>query len=101
MLIPLRTTHGLFAARRGDHRPDVRAVLYQSIGAIVGSNVVLWVVEWNAGALVAFGASHSPLSFRVDLQWQQLNGKQVAVSQNAYQKADFRFIDGTVNEPAH
>ncbi|MEP7087792.1 MAG: outer membrane beta-barrel protein [Gemmatimonadota bacterium] len=54
-------------------------------------------VGWNAGALVAFGPSHSPLSFRVDLQWLQLNGKQVAVSQNAYQKTDFRFIDGTVN----
>jgi len=55
---------------------------------------------WNAGALVSVGVPLVPVSFRVDGQWQQMNGKEVAALTGAggsSQPADLRIIDGTAN----
>jgi opacity protein-like surface antigen len=61
---------------------------------------------WNAGALLTVGARHSPLSFRLDGQWQQLGGKGFLSSStsNAFaadvlvsHQYDVRLIDATAN----
>lgn len=55
---------------------------------------------WNAGALVSVGVPLVPVSFRVDGQWQQMNGKNLAVNELAggtSQQANLRIIDGTAN----
>jgi opacity protein-like surface antigen len=48
---------------------------------------------WNAGALVTFGVPLVPVSFRIDGQWHQMNGKVFTDTQFP----DFRIIDGTAN----
>jgi len=48
---------------------------------------------WNAGALVTIGVPLVPVSFRIDGQWHQMNGKDVGGTQFP----DFRIIDGTAN----
>ena len=48
---------------------------------------------WNAGALVTIGVPLVPVSFRVDGQWQQLQGKNIP----DFDRTDFRIIDGTAN----
>ena len=48
---------------------------------------------WNAGALVTIGVPLVPVSFRVDGQWQQLQGKNFPDAD----RTDFRIIDGTAN----
>jgi hypothetical protein len=55
---------------------------------------------WNAGALVTVGVPLVPVSFRVDGQWQQMNGKDLAALGGAggsSQQANLRIIDGTAN----
>jgi Outer membrane protein beta-barrel domain len=55
---------------------------------------------WNAGALVSVGVPLVPVSFRVDGQWQQMNGKDLASLGGAggsSQQANLRIIDGTAN----
>ena len=47
---------------------------------------------WNAGALVDIGLPLVPVSFRVDGQWHQLDGKTIGTA-----TTDFRIIDGTAN----
>ena len=51
---------------------------------------------WNAGVLMNIGVPLVPVSFRIDGQWQQLQGKNFEeggdVSHN-----DWRIIDGTAN----
>lgn len=48
---------------------------------------------WNAGALVTIGVPLVPVSFRVDGQWQQMQGKNFP----DIDRTDFRVIDGTAN----
>lgn len=48
---------------------------------------------WNAGALVTIGVPLVPVSFRVNGQWQQLQGKNFPDAD----RTDFRIIDGTAN----
>jgi hypothetical protein len=48
---------------------------------------------WNAGALVTIGVPLVPVSFRIDGQWHQLDGKTPL----AGPPTDFRIIDGTAN----
>lgn len=50
---------------------------------------------WNAGALVSIGVPLVPVSFRIDGQWHQMNGK--TFSSASTQFPDFRIIDGTAN----
>jgi hypothetical protein len=52
---------------------------------------------WNAGALVTFGVPLVPVSFRIDGQWHQMNGKDVNTLGGSSQFPDFRIIDGTAN----
>jgi hypothetical protein len=54
---------------------------------------------WNAGALVTVGVPLVPVSFRVDGQWQQMNGKDLAALGGAggSSPANLRIIDGTAN----
>jgi Outer membrane protein beta-barrel domain len=52
---------------------------------------------WNAGALVTFGVPLVPVSFRIDGQWHQMNGKDVNTLSGSSQFPDFRIIDGTAN----
>lgn len=52
---------------------------------------------WNAGALVTFGVPLVPVSFRIDGQWHQMNGKNVNTLGGSSQFPDFRIIDGTAN----
>ena len=51
---------------------------------------------WNAGVLMNIGVPLVPVSFRIDGQWQQLQGKNFneggGISHN-----DWRIIDGTAN----
>jgi len=51
---------------------------------------------WNAGALVTIGVPLVPVSFRVDGQWQQMQGKDFD-SGGGIDRTDFRIIDGTAN----
>jgi hypothetical protein len=51
---------------------------------------------WNAGALVTIGVPLVPVSFRVDGQWQQMQGKDFD-SGAGVDRTDFRIIDGTAN----
>ena len=51
---------------------------------------------WNAGALVNIGVPLVPVSFRVDGQWHQLQGKTFDAGGFA-DRTDFRIIDGTAN----
>jgi opacity protein-like surface antigen len=48
---------------------------------------------WNAGALVTIGVPLVPVSFRIDGQWQQMQGKDNL----DVPTADLRIIDGTAN----
>jgi hypothetical protein len=56
---------------------------------------------WNAGALVTIGVPLVPVSFRVDGQWQQMQGKDVEFGSpgggTIVDRTDFRIIDGTAN----
>ncbi len=55
---------------------------------------------WNAGALVTIGVPLVPVSFRIDGQWHQMNGKDFSTLGGAggsSQFPDFRIIDGTAN----
>lgn len=56
---------------------------------------------WNAGALVTIGVPLVPVSFRVDGQWQQMQGKDVEFNSPGggtfVDRTDFRIIDGTAN----
>jgi hypothetical protein len=53
---------------------------------------------WNAGALVTISAPLSPVSFRLDGQWHQMNGPLVRASDGEpSDEVDFRIIDGTAN----
>jgi opacity protein-like surface antigen len=52
---------------------------------------------WNAGALVTIGVPLVPVSFRIDGQWQQLDGKPTVGVSPSPQFPDFRIIDGTAN----
>mgnify|MGYP001556226052 FL=1 len=56
---------------------------------------------WNAGALVTIGVPLVPVSFRVDGQWQQMQGKDVEFNSpgggTIVDRTDFRIIDGTAN----
>lgn len=51
---------------------------------------------WNAGALVNIGVPLVPVSFRVDGQWHQLQGKTFDAG-GFPDRTDFRIIDGTAN----
>jgi hypothetical protein len=63
--------------------------------------------DWSAGALVSIGAPSSPISFRIDGQWQQLAGLQPRFSPYTLcvacagsvqpNKQDYRVIDLTSN----
>lgn len=50
---------------------------------------------WNAGALVTIGVPLVPVSFRIDGQWHQMNGKIAPDGVSRF--PDFRIIDGTAN----
>jgi hypothetical protein len=57
---------------------------------------------WNAGALVSIGVPLVPVSFRIDGQWHQMNGKAFPTGEifgavGSSQFPDFRIIDGTAN----
>jgi hypothetical protein len=55
---------------------------------------------WNAGALISVGVPLVPVSFRIDGQWHQMNGKDFTTLGGAGgsgQLPDFRIIDGTAN----
>ncbi|HSU93609.1 MAG TPA: outer membrane beta-barrel protein [Gemmatimonadaceae bacterium] len=55
---------------------------------------------WNAGALVTIGVPLVPVSFRIDGQWHQMNGKDFSTlggAAGSSQFPDFRIIDGTAN----
>src|SRR5665213_1849540 len=56
---------------------------------------------WNAGALITIGVPLVPVSFRVDGQWQQLQGKNFIGNgpggASLTNRTDFRIIDGTAN----
>jgi len=52
---------------------------------------------WNAGVLVNIGVPLVPVSFRVDGQWQQLQGKNYDGGGGLVTHDDFRIIDGTAN----
>lgn len=56
---------------------------------------------WNAGALITIGVPLVPVSFRVDGQWQQLQGKTILGNGpgggTLTSRTDFRIIDGTAN----
>jgi opacity protein-like surface antigen len=50
---------------------------------------------WNAGALISLGAPPFPLSFRIDGQWHQMDGKTIDVADVGSHRTDYRIIDGT------
>lgn len=50
---------------------------------------------WNAGVLISLGAPPFPLSFRIDGQWHQMDGKTVGVADEGSHRTDYRIIDGT------
>ena len=52
---------------------------------------------WNAGALVNIGVPLVPVSFRIDGQWQQMQGKDFDAGAGFTDRTDFRIIDGTAN----
>jgi len=55
---------------------------------------------WNAGALVSIGVPLVPVSFRVDGQWQQMNGKDIIINEVGGGTSSYpnvRIIDGTAN----
>ncbi len=54
---------------------------------------------WNAGALVDIGLPLVPVSFRVDGQWHQLDGKSgtLAFPGGGTGTVNYRIIDGTAN----
>lgn len=57
---------------------------------------------WNAGALVTIGVPLVPVSFRVDGQWHQMQGKtfngaEILNGGSVSQRTDIRIIDGTAN----
>jgi hypothetical protein len=56
---------------------------------------------WNAGALVTIGVPLVPVSFRVDGQWNQMQGKTLVGNGPGggtfTNRTDFRIIDGTAN----
>jgi hypothetical protein len=52
---------------------------------------------WNAGALIAVGASAFPLSFRLDGQWHQLAGNSTVIPDRGSRRTDLRIIDGTAD----
>ncbi len=54
---------------------------------------------WNAGVLVSIGVPLVPVSFRVDGQWQQMNGKVLSTLGGTAGSAlpNLRIIDGTAN----
>jgi hypothetical protein len=52
---------------------------------------------WNAGVLLNVGVPLVPVSFRVDAQWQQLQGKTYDAGKEFFTHDDFRIIDGTAN----
>ena len=52
---------------------------------------------WNAGVLISIGVPLVPVSFRVDGQWQQLQGKNYDAGGGLIDRTDFRVIDGTAN----
>ncbi|MEP7065024.1 MAG: outer membrane beta-barrel protein [Gemmatimonadota bacterium] len=53
---------------------------------------------WNAGALLTIGVPLVPVSFRIDGQWHQMNGKNFSTPGGGSSRfPDFRIIDGTAN----
>lgn len=52
---------------------------------------------WNAGVLLNIGVPLVPVSFRVDGQWHQLQGKNFDPGDGSIAHDDFRIIDGTAN----
>jgi len=52
---------------------------------------------WNAGVLIRLGAAPFPLSFRLEGQWHQLNGKTISVADQGTSRSDLRIIDGTAD----
>jgi len=52
---------------------------------------------WNAGVLISLGAPPFPLSFRIDGQWHQIDGKTITLPDVGSRRTDYRIIDGTAN----
>jgi opacity protein-like surface antigen len=59
--------------------------------------------DWNAGALLSIGAANSPVSFRLDGQWQQIRGHYfggalLCVGCPSFSEGtDYRVLDATAN----
>lgn len=59
--------------------------------------------DWSAGALLSIAAANSPVSFRLDGQWQQIRGRRFSGAflcvgcPSFIEGTDFRVLDATAN----